>query len=77
MEYKDAFDCPVVIVSGNTVQRYYTSARATLQDGFEPYKVLKVCTHSQKTHKGKRFRFASESDIAAYKIMREVFGKGV
>ena len=76
MKYQDAFECPVVMVSGNTVQRYYTSARATAQNGFDPYRVLKVCTHSQKKHKGKRFRYASEFETAAYEIMMEVFGKG-
>lgn len=55
MKYQDAFECPVVMVSGNTAQRYYTSARATAQDGFDPYRVLKVCTHSQKSIKEKGF----------------------
>lgn len=63
------------MVSGNTVKKYYTTINATLQDGFSPLKVLFVCTHSQKTHKGKVFRFASKLDIEAYKIMTELFKK--
>lgn len=77
MNKQDIFDKPVVIISGNSVTRYYTSVRATLQDGFDPYKVVLVCTHSQKTHKGKTFRFASEADIVAIKILNDLFRKEV
>lgn len=66
------FNTPIVLVSGNTVKRFYVSAYATLQDHFDPLRVLKVCAHAQKTHKGKVFRYASKSDILAYEILREL-----
>lgn len=72
MESENLFNRPVVVVSGNTVKRYYTSINATLQDGFDPYKVALVCVHGQKTHKGKVFRFASEMDIVAYEILKDL-----
>lgn len=70
--YDFLFEKPVVIVSGRWVQRYYTSLFATLQDGFDPYKVARVCLGGQKTHKGKRFRFANEYENIAYQITKEI-----
>ena len=66
------FNNPVVLVSGNSVKKYYTSAYATLQDNFDPYRVLRVCSRAQKKHKGQEFRFASKVDILAYEILQEL-----
>lgn len=60
------------MISVNTVQRYYTSIRAAAQDRFNPFKVLLVCAHGEKTHKGKVFRFASEADVVAFDIMKKI-----
>ena len=73
---KFLFDIPVVLVSGNYVKKYYPSAYATIQDRYNPYSVLKVCAHAQKQHKGKVFRFASDCDIFAYKLLKELSQKG-
>lgn len=70
------FNTPVVLVSGNTVKKYYVSAYATLQDHYDPFRVLKVCAHAQHTHKGEVFRYASEFDILAYEILRRLAVKG-
>ena len=77
MVSKNLFNRPVVEVSGNTVKKYYTSIFATMQDGFDPYKVALVCAHGQKTHKSKTFRFASETDIVAYEILKNLNRKEV
>lgn len=76
MKSENLFEKPVVIVSGQSVTRYYTSIYATLQDGYDPYKVALVCVHGQKTHKRKVFRFASEMDIVAYEIFSELKQRG-
>lgn len=70
------FDTPVVLVSGNTVKRFYVSAYATLQDNYDPLRVLKVCAHTQQTHKGQVFRYAGECDILAYELLRNLPQKG-
>ena len=77
MKSDNLFNKPVVIVSGQTVSRYYTSIFATLQDGFDPYKVALVCLNGQKTHKGKVFRFANEMETVAYEIFSELKGEEV
>lgn len=77
MEFINVFKRPVVIISGNYVKKYYTSIDATTQDGFNPLKVALVCTHTQKTHKGKIFRFASDIDICAYEVIKNLCSKEV
>ena len=66
------FNIPIVLVSGNYVKKYYTSAYATIQDKFNPYNVLKVCAYAQKKHKGQTFRFASDCDVLAYESLQEL-----
>ena len=55
------------------VKKYYTSAYATLQDHFDPFKVIRVCSHIQQTHKGEVFRYANKYEITAYEILKDVF----
>lgn len=69
MKEKNVSNIPVVMVTGNNVTKYYTNVYATIRDGFDPYRVLKVCAHAQKTHRGKIFRYASEADTLAYEIL--------
>lgn len=71
MKYDNIFNKPVVEISGNTVRKYYANAYATIEDGFNPYRVVLTCAHGQRTHKGKVFRFASEQDIRVYNSRRK------
>lgn len=70
------FDRPVVLAQGRYVKRFYNNALLTAQDGFDPWKVIMVCGNIQRTHKGEVFRFASELDIAAAEILKEVVQRG-
>lgn len=61
---------PVVMLKGDSVEKYYDDYLLTEKDGFKPNRVLEVCSKRYKTHKNKRFNFASKSDIEAYKILK-------
>lgn len=53
---------PVVLVTEKQIVKFYPSLSSTAQDGYNPDAVYRVCTREQKTHKGKQFRFARESE---------------
>ena len=63
---------PVVMVKGDFVEKYYDDYTLTEIDGFNPNRVLSVCSKRYKTHKNKHFKFASQVDIEAYSILKEL-----
>lgn len=76
VNYSTISDKPIVLIHGQDVQRFYGNALATMQDGFNPRKVIMVCQGIQKKHKGKSFCFASDLDVIAADILREISERG-
>ena len=53
---------PIALITEKSIINFYPSLASTANDGYDPEAVYRVCIGEQKTHKGKRFRFARESE---------------
>ena len=59
---KNKTNKPIAVLAGKTIINFYPTLSSTKSDGYDPNAIYRVCTGKQKTHKGKRFRFARESE---------------
>lgn len=53
---------PIAVIAGKTIVNFYPTLLSAKRDGYDPNAIYRVCTGKQKTHKGKKFRFARESE---------------
>lgn len=63
------FNKPVVLITEKQIVKFYTKLSNTIQDGYNPEGVYRVCAGLQKTHKGKKFRFARRDE---YEIISQL-----
>lgn len=59
---KEKTNRPIAVIAGKTIIDFYPTLSSAKRDGYDPNAIYRVCTGKQKTHKGKRFRFARESE---------------
>ena len=60
---KQNFNKPVALVTEKRIVKFYPKLSNTARDGYDPEAVYRVCSGEQKSHKGKRFRFARKDEF--------------
>ena len=62
----------VALLNKSGIECGYGSCLATINDGFDPNAVFRVCEGRQKTHKGRQFQWIDEMGLIGEHYLKRI-----